>query len=121
MAGRPFDEGRRRTFPARGPFSRLLSGRCGARSAVCQHQVHGQQRLVQPRLECRVAPLGQTRVDVGFLAAFGAGSFIYIGAVDLIPEFKTNCGVRASMPVLLAFLLGLGILLVLKLCCGGTA
>lgn len=94
--------------------------------------VHGgwsaKRALIFNLLSALTFPLGALlayaaagRIDVGFLAAFGAGSFIYIGAVDLIPELKPSCGVRASVPVLLAFLLGLGLLLLLKVLVPGHA
>ena len=100
-----------------GDFGILVHGGWSARRALLYNLLSA---LTFP-LGALLAYAAAGRIDVGFLAAFGAGSFIYIGAVDLIPELKTGCGARASMPALLAFLLGLGLLLGLKLCLGGTA
>lgn len=52
--------------------------------------------------------------DVGFLIPFAAGNFLYIGAADLIPEIKKSYDVRTNVLHFIAFTLGLGLLLMLR-------
>jgi len=47
------------------------------------------------------------QANIDWLIPFAAGNFLYIGAVDLAPEFKDCCDRRANWPQLLAFSLGL--------------
>lgn len=54
-------------------------------------------------------------VDVGFLVAIGAGSFVYIAAADLIPEVKRSPRIAHTLERFLAFLLGAGLLLAVHL------
>jgi zinc and cadmium transporter len=53
--------------------------------------------------------------EIGFLIPFAAGNFLYIGAVDLVPEFKDRCGDRANALVIACWLLGMTLLLALAL------
>lgn len=53
--------------------------------------------------------------DVSFLIPFAAGNFIYIGATDLIPEVKHYHGRQTNLVHFLSFLLGMGILLVIRI------
>ena len=55
------------------------------------------------------------RLDVTWLVPFAAGNFIYIGASDLIPEVKSHGNISASIIHFLAFTLGAGLLLAVKL------
>jgi zinc and cadmium transporter len=50
-----------------------------------------------------------------YLLPFAAGNFIYIAAADLIPEIKHTTNIRRSAIHFGAFVLGLGIMLVVKL------
>jgi zinc and cadmium transporter len=56
-----------------------------------------------------------TTIDVSFLIPFGAGNFLYIGAADLLPEVKKSETLKRAGVHLLCFLVGLGLLLVLRL------
>ncbi len=49
-----------------------------------------------------------------YLLPFAAGSFIYIGASDLIPEIKYRGDLRTSIIHICTFLAGLGIMLAIK-------
>ena len=51
-------------------------------------------------------------VDVAFLVPFAAGNFIYIGASDLVPEVKTHQDLKTISIHLLAFILGVALLVV---------
>lgn len=59
------------------------------------------------------------RFDVGFLIPFAAGNFIYIGAVDLVPEVKNRCESRISLVHAGAFVAGLVLLGAVALISGG--
>ena len=58
------------------------------------------------------------RVDVSWLIPFAAGNFLYIGASDLVPEVNKHNDLAASSIHLLAFILGLVLLLSAKLFIG---
>lgn len=49
-----------------------------------------------------------------YLLAFAAGGFIYIGAADLLPEIKKEKSGLKSMLWLIAFVLGIGMMWLLK-------
>lgn len=51
------------------------------------------------------------RIDVAFLLPFAAGNFLYIGASDLLPEVRGDEVHGPSASSLIAFLAGLGALL----------
>jgi len=53
-------------------------------------------------------------INVSFLLPFAAGSFIYIAAVDLIPEIKSDTNVKSKISYFLAFLIGILLLLLIK-------
>lgn len=55
------------------------------------------------------------QVDVSWLIPFAAGNFLYIGASDLVPEVNKHKDFKANIVHLLAFVLGLAILLVVKI------
>lgn len=60
-----------------------------------------------------VAYAASARVDITFLVPFAAGNFLYIGAVDLVPEIKTGCADKTPFVQTLAIIAGLGLLLAL--------
>jgi zinc and cadmium transporter len=62
-----------------------------------------------------IAYMVSTRIDVDFLIPFAAGNFLYIGAVDLIPEFKETDGGRPNLVATLAWLAGMAVLLAVRL------
>jgi zinc and cadmium transporter len=51
--------------------------------------------------------------DVAFLVPFAAGNFLYIGAVDLVPEVSAQCGDKVPFLHTAAIVFGLALLLVL--------
>jgi zinc and cadmium transporter len=57
-----------------------------------------------------------SHIDVAFLIPFAAGNFLYIGAADLIPEIKAGTQLRKNLFHLTAFVLGLGMLLLVRVC-----
>jgi zinc and cadmium transporter len=57
-------------------------------------------------------------VDVSFLVAFAAGNFLSIGAADLVPEVNRTHAPRDAALHFACFVLGLGLLLVLRAVAG---
>ncbi|PKN56258.1 MAG: zinc transporter [Deltaproteobacteria bacterium HGW-Deltaproteobacteria-14] len=49
-------------------------------------------------------------IDVSFLVAIGAGSFLYIGAADLVPAVKRACTFATTSGRFVAFVLGVALL-----------
>jgi zinc and cadmium transporter len=56
-----------------------------------------------------------TQINVSFLVPLAAGNFLYIGAADLIPEIKKGQNLKQRLAHLIAFMLGLGLLLCIHL------
>jgi zinc and cadmium transporter len=54
-------------------------------------------------------------VDVSFLIPFAAGSFLYIGASDLVPEVKEHEKLAVNLQNFLSFLAAVTLMLVIKL------
>lgn len=52
---------------------------------------------------------------VAFLVPFAAGTFIYIAGSDLIPELHKENKLSQTLPQILFFLLGIGIMSILLL------
>ena len=52
-----------------------------------------------------------SRIDVSWLIPFAAGNFLYIGASDLVPEVSRHAKPGASLVHLVAFMLGILLLL----------
>ena len=55
------------------------------------------------------------QMDVSWLIPFAAGNFLYIGASDLVPEVNKHHDLRANAVHLMAFVLGLALLLFAKM------
>jgi zinc and cadmium transporter len=55
------------------------------------------------------------QMDISWLIPFAAGNFIYIGASDLVPEVNKHHDLRANAVHLMAFVLGLALLLFAKM------
>jgi len=55
------------------------------------------------------------QMDVSWLIPFAAGNFLYIGASDLVPEVNKHDEVKGNLIHLVAFVLGIALLLVAKL------
>ncbi|QDS91702.1 Zinc transporter ZupT [Roseimaritima multifibrata] len=62
-----------------------------------------------------IAYFASGTIDVSYLVPFAAGNFLYIGAADLIPEIKKTSKVSTNAEHFLAFSVGLGVLLLLRL------
>lgn len=52
-----------------------------------------------------------TAFDLSFVVAFAAGNFLYVGAVDLVPEINKHHRAKDSLVHFLCFSAGLGLLL----------
>ena len=52
-------------------------------------------------------------VNVSYLLPFAAGTFIYIAAVDLIPEIKSNSELKSKISYFIFFILGIVLLYLL--------
>jgi zinc and cadmium transporter len=87
--------------------------------------VHGgwsaQKALLYNLLSALTFPLGgvtayavASRADVSFLLPFAAGNFLYIGAVDLIPELHGDRSLAKSATHVLAFVAGMGIIVLFR-------
>ena len=57
-----------------------------------------------------VAYATSARIDVGFLVPFAAGNFIYIGALDLVPEVNKHHDVRSNVLHFVSFIVGIALL-----------
>ena len=57
-------------------------------------------------------------IDIAFLIPFAAGNFIYIGATDLVPEIKHHENLSNNIQNFIAFVLGLGLMLLIKMLLG---
>lgn len=53
--------------------------------------------------------------DVSFLVPFAAGNFIYIGASDLVPEFRAHEDLKTNLIHLVSFVGGIGLMLAIKI------
>lgn len=53
-------------------------------------------------------------IDIVFLAPFTAGNFLYIGATDLVPEFKNDENLRGKINYFMLFTTGLAFMLATK-------
>ena len=59
------------------------------------------------------------QMDVSWLIPFAAGNFLYIGASDLVPEVNKHHELKANAVHVLAFVLGLALLLIAKVTIDG--
>jgi zinc and cadmium transporter len=89
-----------------GDFGVLVHGGWPKRSALI---VNFASALTFP-LGALVAYFASFRMEVDFLIPFAAGNFIYIGAVDLVPEVNSRCENRIQFAHTLAFVGGLVLL-----------
>jgi zinc and cadmium transporter len=62
-----------------------------------------------------VAYFASAQFDVVFLVPFAAGNFLYIGAADLIPEIKKSHDLKTNLVHFVAFSVGLGLLLIVRI------
>lgn len=54
------------------------------------------------------------RVDVSWMISFAAGNFLYIGVSDLVPEVNKHDDLRKNAIHLIAFVLGIALLLIAR-------
>ncbi|RJQ21175.1 ZIP family metal transporter [Candidatus Woesearchaeota archaeon] len=59
--------------------------------------------------------LHQTTAVTAFLIPFAAGNFIYIACTDLLPELHKSVAVKESLLQVLAFLAGIGVMVLILL------
>ena len=90
-----------------GDFGVLIHGGWSKRRALLFNVLSGLTFLVGGLVAYGLS----ARVDVSWLIPFAAGNFIYIGASDLVPEVNKHCDPRGNAMNLLAFMLGLALLL----------
>ncbi len=97
-----------------GDFGVLLHGGWRKRQALLFNLVSGLTFLVGG-----VTAYGLSfQMDVAWLIPFAAGNFLYIGASDLVPEVNKHQNQRRNITHVMAFFVGLAILLGSKLLLG---
>jgi zinc and cadmium transporter len=97
-----------------GDFGVLIHGGWPRRRALFLNVLSGLTFLVGA-LIAYLVPAGWS---VTWLIPFAAGNFIYIAAVDLMPELARPAALRLPYPVLGAF--GLGVLLMIATAAAGA-
>ena len=100
-----------------GDFGVLVHGGWSRRRALLFNLLSGLMFLVGGLLAYVVS----AAIDLTVLIPFAAGNFIYIGASDLVPELNRHGDAAGNGLQTLAFLVGLGVLLWLRLVLGPTA
>jgi zinc and cadmium transporter len=94
-----------------GDFGVLIHGGFGRGAALLWNFLSGLTFLAGSLLTVAASQA----VDLVFLVPFAAGSFLYIGASDLVPEINRHRSAAASAIHLIAFLAGIGLLWALRL------
>jgi len=94
-----------------GDFGVLLHGGWSKRKALLFNVLSGLTFLAGGLVTYALS----FQMDIGWLIPFAAGNFIYIGASDLVPEVNKHHDLRANAVHLMAFVLGLAILLFAKI------
>lgn len=97
-----------------GDFSVLVHGGWSKRRALLFNVLSGLTFL----LGGLVAYGLSFQIDVSWLIPFAAGNFLYIGASDLVPEVNKHHDLKRNAVHLLAFVLGLVLLLFVKIVIG---
>jgi zinc and cadmium transporter len=93
-----------------GDFGVLVYGGWSVKKALVFNFLSGLTFLLGGLIAYAVS----TRVDLAFAVPFAAGNFLYIAAVDLVPEINKHAKLRTSLVHFLCFVLGLGLLLLLS-------
>jgi zinc and cadmium transporter len=94
-----------------GDFGVLVHGGWGKRQALAFNLLSALTFLAGGL----IAYVASFRLDVSLLVPFAAGNFIYIGASDLIPEIKSHAELRTNVIHFVAFSVGAGLMLAVKL------
>jgi zinc and cadmium transporter len=94
-----------------GDFGVLVHGGWSKRRALIFNALSGLTFLLGGLLAYGLS----FQIDVSWLIPFAAGNFLYIGASDLVPEVNKHQNLRANAVNLLAFMLGLALLLFAKI------
>ena len=94
-----------------GDFGVLVHGGWSKRRALIFNMLSGLTFLVGGLVAYGLS----FQVDVSWLIPFAAGNFLYIGASDLVPEVNKHRDLKANAIHLLAFVLGLALLLFAKM------
>jgi len=97
-----------------GDFGVLVHGGWSVRRALIYNLISGLTFVVGGLVAYRIS----AGASVDFLVPFAAGNFLYIGAADLIPEFKEAHDGRPNIAGTLAWVLGFGIVLIVKIAAG---
>ncbi len=61
-----------------------------------------------------VAYMVSFNINIAFLIPFAAGNFLYIGASDLVPEVNKHGDLKTNATNLIAFIFGVGLMLIIK-------
>lgn len=95
-----------------GDFGVLVYGGLSKRRALTYNYISAITAMVGGVIGYFAASVMQASVI--YLLPFAAGNFIYIAAADLIPEIKHAVGIRRSIVHFCVFLVGIGIMLLVK-------
>jgi zinc and cadmium transporter len=90
-----------------GDFGVLVHSGWRRRSALLWNLLSASSFLVGALLAYALADV----VTVAYLLPFAAGNFLYIATADLVPEIASRPGLRDKVETTVAFVTGLGILL----------
>ena len=99
-----------------GDFAVLVHGGWSKRRALIFNVLSGLTFLLGGLLAYSLS----FQMDVSWLIPFAAGNFLYIGASDLVPEVNKHDDLEANAVHLLAFVLGLALLLTAKIAMEST-
>ncbi len=94
-----------------GDFGVLVHGGWSKRRALLFNALSGLAFLAGGLLTYGLSD----RIDVTWLIPFAAGNFIYMGATDLVPEVNKEQSLGRGVLHLLAFVAGLGAMLLVRL------
>lgn len=94
-----------------GDFGVLVHGGWEKRSALLFNLFSASTFLVGGM----ISYFASKSLDIAFLVPFAAGNFIYIGATDLVPEFKKHHNVKTNLFYFLTFMAGISLMVGIKL------